>query len=219
MKKFFIILFIAAATAATAQTISFKKIGVTYSVDQQFLPGNIRSDGFDMYSGIEKGRNNFTAGVTTEVSFTKLLALRTGLLYSNRDYTGKFSCYSCYYEQNIDPFRERETIKQRYLDVPLIARFYVLPGRFSLYADAGLIGNFLIENGTEVYQHDLNKVESNDIILSGEAGVGVSYLLNRKIEVSLTAAWRNSLTEYHPKDDMQLRSLGVIAGLAYRLKQ
>jgi hypothetical protein len=219
MKKLCILFFIATSTVVVAQNVSLKNIAITYSADRQYLPDEISKASLNRYKDVKPGNNNFTAGTTVEVGLLSRLSVRTGLLYSNRDFTGYFVCYMCYYEEGNPPIPKLETIKQRYLDVPLSARFYLISGRLKLFGDAGLVGNFLIENETKVERHEMYQINSKDFLLSWEGGIGTSYSLNKHIDVSLAAVYRSSLTEYIPKDEMQIRSFGVVGGLAYKFKQ
>jgi hypothetical protein len=219
MKNLCILFFIATSTVVVAQKVAIKNIAITYSADRQYLPDEIRTTSLNRYYDVKPANNNFTAGITTEIALLSRLSVRTGLLYSNRDFTGYFACYMCLYEQGNILIPKLETIRQRYLDVPLSARFYLISGRLNLFGDAGLVGNFLIQNGTKVEQHEMYQVNSNDFLLSWEGGIGTSYSLNKHIDVSLAAVYRSSLTEYIPKDEMQIRSFGVVGGLAYKFKQ
>jgi hypothetical protein len=226
MKKILIILFLFVSMTSIAQSLSVRKIGFTYSFDQQSLPEQVNIHEFYGYAGIEKGDNNFTVGVTTEIALLSRLSLRTGLLYANKDYSGVFGCSKCVYYDFMSSFRadymlrmpERETIKQRYLEVPAVARFYFVSKRLSVYADGGFTGSFLVENENEINRGDDMEVKSNNFILNAEGGVGVSYTIVKVIEISITTVYRNSLTTYIATDDMQLRSFGVVGGISYRFK-
>jgi hypothetical protein len=219
MKNLGILFFVATSTVAVAQHVSLKNIAITYSADRQHLPDEINRARLNWYNDVKPGNNNFTAGTTVEVALLSRLSVRTGLLYSNRDFTGYFVCYRCYYEQGNPPIPKLETIRQRYLDVPLSARVYLISGRLNLFGDAGLVGNFLIENETKVERHEMYQVKSNEFLLSWEGGIGTSYSLNKHIDISLSAVYRSSLTEYLPNDEIQIRSFGVVGGLAYKFKQ
>lgn len=216
MKKLFILLFSFTSITALAQNIAIKKIGVIYSQDRTYLPEKLFVATLNLYSSIEQS-NNFTAGLTSEVSLLSRLSIRTGVTYSNRDFTGYFTCFQCEFVAGSTPFAQRETVQQRYLNVPVAARYYFINKTFSVYSDLGVTGNFLIENTTKVYKHDITKVNSNSFLLSGEAGVGVSYTFFRNVEVSVSAVYRHGLTEYIKTDDMEFRSFGVVGGVSYRL--
>jgi hypothetical protein len=219
MRNLCILFFVATSTIAVAQNFSLKKIALSYSADRQYLPNEISKASLNRYYDVEPGNNNFTAGVTAEIGLLSRLSVRTGLLYSNRDFTGYFVCNTCYYEEGKVPVPNLETISQRYLDIPLSARIYLISGRFNLFGDAGLVGNFLIENETQVERHEMNRVKSNEFLLSWEGGIGASYSIVKHIEVSLTAVYRSSLTEYLPNDELRIQSFGIVGGLAYKFKQ
>lgn len=172
------------------------------------------------YNAIKRGDNNFTAGITTEIQLVSRLSFRTGLLYSNKDYTGFFGCPACYYDwTELSQYdASRETIKQRYLEVPAVARFYFIQNRFSLFGDAGVGGSFLVENENANYNAEARQVKSNNFIFNAEVGVGVSYTIVRYIEISITTVYRNSLTTYIATDDVQLRSFGISGGICYRFR-
>jgi hypothetical protein len=217
MKKILIVLFVLTSSATFAQ-LSVSKIGVTYSLDRQFLPEQVNIHEFYGYNSIERG-NNFTAGITTELSILSRLSLRTGLLYSNKDYTGYFGCPTCYYYDAFAyPYEfGRETIRQRYLEVPAVARYYFVQDQLSVFADAGVGGSFLVQNQS-TSDLDGSVVKSNNFILNAEVGVGASYTIVKFIEISITTVYRNSLTTYIYTDNMQLRSFGVVGGISYRFR-
>ncbi len=220
MKKTFILLFTLLSVPAFSQNISFTKIGITYSSDQQFLPDAVNIHEFYGYSAIERGDNNFTAGITTEIKLLSRLSLRTGLLYSNKDYTGSFGCPQCYYafSDYLVYDASRQTIKQRYLELPAAARFYFVQNRFSLFGELGVVNSFLVDNDRTNSNIKHSEVKSNNYILNAEAGVGISYTVVRYIEISVTTVYRNSITTYIATDDMQLRSFGVVGGISYRFR-
>jgi hypothetical protein len=217
MKKIFTAFFVLATASAFAQNISVTKIGVSYSFDQQLLPDQINIHEFYGYSSVEPG-DNFTAGVTTELKLLSRLSLRTGLLYSNKDYTGLFVCATCSSDLMLGDLynAERERITQRYLEIPAVARFYFVQKQFGLFADAGVTGNFLVQNESTNNVGD-SKIKSNNFILNAEVGIGVSYTIVKYIEISITTVYRNSITTYIYTDDMQLRSFGITGGISYRL--
>jgi hypothetical protein len=216
MKKLLIAFFVLVSSSAFAQNISVTKIGIGYSFDQQFLPDQVYIHEFYGYSSIERG-NNFTAGINTELKLHSRLSLRTGLLYVNRDYTGIFMCATCDYDMMLNYVPGRETIKQRYLEVPAVARFYFVQKPFGLFADAGIASNFLVQNQSSSNMGD-SEIKSNNFILNAEVGVGVSYTIVKYIEISITTVYRNSITTYIYTDDMQLRSFGVMGGISYRFR-
>jgi hypothetical protein len=218
MKKILAAFFALAATSAFAQNISVTKIGIGYSFDQQLLPDQVYIHEFLGYSFLERG-NNFTAGVTTELKLHSRLSLRTGLLYANRDYTGFFMCATCNQETMLDYLDNpgRQTIKQRYLEIPAVARFYFAQNQFGLFADAGIASNFLVQNESSGNPSE-SEVKSNNFILNAEVGIGVSYTIVKYIEISITTVYRNSITTYIYTDNMQLRSFGVTGGISYRFR-
>lgn len=218
MKNLF--LFLLFPAAAYCQNFPVTKIGITYSSDQQFLPKTMNIHEFFGYSAIKRGDNNFTAGVTTEIKLLSRLSLRTGLLYSNKDYTGYFGCPQCYYDAIPIDYYEimPETITQRYLEIPAAARFYFVQNRFSLFGDLGIVNSFLVDNDHTNSDLEDRKVKSNNYILNAEADIGISYTIVRYIEISITTVYRNSITTYIATDDMQLRSFGVVGGINYRFK-
>lgn len=217
MKKTLIVLFVLISSATFAQ-LSFSKIGITYSLDRQFLPEQVNIHEFYGYNAIERS-NNFTAGITTELSILSRLSLRTGLLYSNKDYTGYFGCPTCYYYDMFSyPYEpRRETIRQRYLEVPAVARYYFVQDQLSVFADAGVGGSFLVQNES-TSDFDASVVKSNNFILNAEVGVGASYTIVKFIEISVTTVYRNSVTTYIYTDNMQLRSFGIVGGISYRFR-
>jgi hypothetical protein len=220
MKKIFVALFVLLSVSAFAQNISLSKIGITYSFDQQLLPDQVNIHEFYGYSAIERGDNNFTAGITTEIKLLSRLSLRTGLLYSNKDYTGYFGCPQCYYDvmPGYSWDYPRETIKQRYLEIPATARFYFVQNRLNVFGDIGVVNSFLVDNQSTNGNIEGSEVKSNNFIFQAEAGVGVSFTIVRYIEISITTVYRNSITTYIATDDMQLRAFGVVGGISYRFK-
>jgi hypothetical protein len=216
MKKLLIAFFVLVSASAFAQNISVTKIGISYSLDQQRLPDQVNIHEFYGYRSVEPG-TNFTGGITTELKLNSRLSLRTGLLYSNKDYTGIFVCATCEYDMMSSYASDQETIKQRYLEVPAIARFYFVQKQFGFFAEAGVTNNFLVQNQSSSNIGD-SQVKSNNFILNAEGGIGVSYTIIKYIEISITTVYRNSITTYIYTDNMQLRSFGVTGGISYRFR-
>jgi hypothetical protein len=220
MKKIFISLLALLSVTAYSQNNSLTKIGITYSVDQQLLPDVINIHEFYRYNGIERGDNNFTAGITTEIKLLSRLSLRTGLLYSNKDYTGSLDCAYCSYSFSDYSlfYAGRQTIKQRYLELPAAARFYFAQNRLNLFGELGVVNSFLVDNDRSNSNIEQSELKSNNYILNAEAGVGVSYTIVRYIEISVTTVYRNSITTYIATDNVQLRSFGIVGGISYRFR-
>lgn len=62
-------------------------------------------------------------------------------------------------------------VKQNYIEIPLLARYYFLPGKIKMHVETGWIGSYQIEK---------NASWSNSSWLMGaQAGVGVNYFVNR----------------------------------------
>lgn len=153
MKKLFTITMALVAFSISAQNITFgAKAGLNFAS----MTGD-DADGLD-------GRTSFHLGVTAEIEMSDTFSIQPELLYSGQGFT---------FDDGVDDY----TTKVDYLNLPVMAKFYVADG-FSL--EAGPQIGFLLsadDNGEDI--KDLLK--STDFALN----LGAGYKLNSGLNFGL----------------------------------
>lgn len=121
----------------------------------------------------------YTAGLGANYRFANQFEISTGIRYSKKreDFTG----YPYYFCGTIDyALISIAPVTRHYLEVPAIARYYFLPGKFKIHAESGWIGGYRFDN-----QH----WNTNRWMLSAQSGVGANLFLNRW-QFALSANYR-----------------------------
>lgn len=115
------------------------RLGVSTSIDKNL---SAQAMYFHQYTGYLAGYNqvNYRSGLNLEYQLSQNLSINTAILYSGKDFTGTYFCAVCDFSVPPGP----EDIDFRFVEVPLSLRYYFLPGRFSLFGDAGIYNQFLL---------------------------------------------------------------------------
>ncbi|MEM5540005.1 porin family protein [Olleya sp. AS48] len=178
MKKLFTIAAVAVLgmTSVNAQDINFgAKAGVNFAT----ITGD-ETDGIESQTG-------FHVGVVAEIMISEKFSFQPELLYSAQGASDTF-------EDEFD--KEEYTIKYDYINLPLMAKYYVAEG-FSI--EAGPQIGFLINSEAE-YEYtnkefpEFNESETNDIKdFTNSIDFGVNFGLGYKLESGLNFGARYNL--------------------------
>lgn len=167
----------------------------------------------DNYSGyfLEPADFNYTTGLTAQFALGSRTEFLTGFTYSKKDFTSTFYCHVCDFSRLPQP----EPIRLRYLEIPLLIRYNFLDKKLGLYADAGLLSGYRVSESDS----DTDEVMfGSNYLLSGQVGLGASYAIGPRIGLNLNAVYRKTLEDFSKDTNLELNSIGVGAGFAFKLK-
>ncbi|ARN76642.1 hypothetical protein BST97_00715 [Nonlabens spongiae] len=181
MKKLFLsaMALVAATTMSVAQEIDF---GVQAGVNFAKLQGDSVEDA--------DGRTGINVGLTGEYMFNDSFALFTGVIYSQQGL------------QSEDAGIEQK-LKLDYLNVPVLAKFYIADSGFSIDAgpQIGFIVNdeYTVEGGPLAGETDL---DAATIDLSAGGGVSYKFLEGTTLEgLSIGARYMIGLSNIYDDDE------------------
>ncbi|GAB5418974.1 MAG: hypothetical protein Crog4KO_00450 [Crocinitomicaceae bacterium] len=115
----------------------------------------------------------FTSGIGVSYRFSNNLEFSTGVRYSRKrqQMTGYMYNSPLFCGTPDNCYISYIPMSQNYLEVPLLARYYFLPGKFKMHLEGGSVGS---------YQMKQNGSWSNaSWLLGAQAGVGIDYFVNR----------------------------------------
>ncbi|MGH2643341.1 MAG: hypothetical protein ACRDE2_05290 [Chitinophagaceae bacterium] len=198
---------------------------------------------------------SYTAGIMMDYAINKKWLLESGItltnrmlsiypstVYAQKDYNGKVS-YVLPTSTGISKIPDisnnnvqigdsleltSNSIQQlKYLSLPLILKYCLKKGRFTLQGYSGLEINLLSKSTTDVsFQTGNGNIhEAIDTIqglkrsyLSGLAGIGVQYGLTNKIKISFTPTLSYSITPINQNTPFKKYpySIGLWAGITYQ---
>jgi hypothetical protein len=207
MKKFlFYIALTCIPLASMAQTDSVKTSRWTIGTSTTILKSSYRwkatnADGarYEFSSPY-----NLRIGLETNFALNEKWTLTGGLSYSKRDYSELYQCDNCA-SLNLNA----NTIRLRYVDIPISAGYQLKPGRFNVHATAGITTSFLAQ-AWRTYHYSDERVsqtfEANDsyqqVLLSGEVGFRANFKFTDSWSINARASYETPL--YEPTIDYEL---------------
>lgn len=214
MKKTLLITFLLFQLNFYAQDISKWKIGIEYSMDKLSIDNGQNNDflvteGNINGYGIEFDKNNHTLGVITQFLFNEKVSLSSGLLYSNKDFTGTYSCGTCDFIGTF-PGYSPETLKQRFLVIPASIDYNFQLGNLTPILKAGFKNNIEINN-------DL-KEQSKGYFLEAFFGVLMNYEILETWNIGVGYNYQTALTDLYKTDEYNLRANSFYLQINYRIK-
>ncbi|MBO9699846.1 MAG: PorT family protein [Sporocytophaga sp.] len=201
-------------------------IGITGSPDYC----NLRVSGSDKdfinsFNDMQSSKMSYSGGIGLLYRINNLIAIESGLLYSNKGFTLKFIT------RTIDPdplYPDGSTIKDRYnfhyLDIPLKVNIYLLKKNVQLFVSGGIAGNILLD------VKEVTKIQNRKYVFDNTsyyksfgvsmlASVGVDLPLSPKTSVRIEPIFRRSLTRANKDGEVKwyLYNTGLNLGLYYKL--
>lgn len=164
MKKiFFLIAALAGSFAMNAQGID---LGIKAGANFANFQGDINSDGI----------TSFHAGAALEINLVPMFSVQA---------EGLFSSQGAEYK---DAFGAAQDINLDYISVPVMAKFYIIPSKFSLMA--GPQFSFLVNDADKVFDNDPN---SFDLAASGgvELKIIMGLFAQARYNIGLTDTYDN----------------------------
>jgi hypothetical protein len=235
MKKFIPLIFLLATTQCLLAQRHFL-VEQHFSAESGLLPGQLvvgNTTYNDLSSALmmAKYKNKsgqtvreegfyMAAGLFIEIPVTSKLSIRTGGLYMARKFRGfpEGQCETCEGSKAI-------YFRQRYVDIPLSARYYIIDKRLFLFADAGLTGSIL--HHTEAYYddsymgkpygHNVDPAPAKKFMLLGTVGFGGGIKMTEVLRLNIAAVYRQGFTPFLDADSYKMKSVGITAGLAFRI--
>ncbi|MEO9484271.1 MAG: hypothetical protein ABJG47_12520 [Ekhidna sp.] len=157
----------------------------------QFSHDEIKSDNYIVTLGningyiIDRSEFNFRLGVSATKQITNRLNLKSGVLFSNKDFSGYFNCASC------DGFRALSiptVIEQRYLSIPLNIEYELLKGRIKPVIALGFVNNFNLKR---------EFIEAKNFFLEGMMGLGLTLEITSQINFNSMYSYSSSLSNVY----------------------
>ncbi|WP_186755935.1 outer membrane beta-barrel protein [Echinicola salinicaeni] len=215
MKKLLLLSFFLIQNGLYAQNISKWRMGITFSVDQLNLAeGTYQSDylvtlGTATGYRVDFDQFNYSLGFTGQYKFNDRLGLSTGLLYSNKDFTGAFDCSVCSVKPESKITGPR-IIEQQFLSIPLSLDYSLSEGRLRPVLTGGFRNNIETKNDLEEY--------SEGYFLEGFLGASLNYDLAEKFNAGIGYRYQTALSDLYKTDDFKLRSHSVFLQVNYLLR-
>lgn len=212
MKKILIIALISIQTVAFGQNVQKWKFGIEASIENLSISENnngkeyIRTDESINGYSVKFDQTNYSIGLRTKYSLQEKLELSSGILFSNKDFSGRYNCATCDF---IGIFPET-TIEQRFLTIPLSIEYIFLKGKFKPALEGGFENNFKLKN-------DLKQI-SNNYFLEAYLGVSINYVLMEKWNLNGGYNYQKSISELYKTDDCKLRTNNFFLRISYLLK-
>jgi hypothetical protein len=208
------------------------KIEPVFAIHYPILPASINLGGkvYDELNGSFMSTRsssdgsgiNRSIGFSGELPIGSKISIRIGAAYAPKDFVGMRTepcgCDSRTAEEPI-------MFKQRYVDVPFMLRYYILANRITLFAEAGGVVNVLLRNKVHYVSWDYNSkwdvseiqgVNLSETMVGIHGGIGAGYSFNNRLDLMLSAAYRQVLTEYTSTDDYRPRAIVATLGVALK---
>ena len=208
MKKLFLsaMALVAATTLSVAQEIDF---GVQAGANFATLTGD--------QDGDTNHRNGINVGITGEYMFNNSFGLFAGAIYSQQGFENESTI--SFGDVIVDATR---TLKLDYINVPVLAKFYLGNSGFSI--DAGPQIGFLVNDEDEFESNDNSiEVDAGDaetIDLSVGGGLSYKFLEGTTLEgLSLSARYMRGFTNVYKDSDVfsdDLNNSVISVNLGYK---
>ncbi|SFG24861.1 Outer membrane protein beta-barrel domain-containing protein [Salegentibacter agarivorans] len=212
MKKILLIAFLLLQISVYSQNNTQWSFGIEFSTDN--ISFSDERDGID-YIGMEGAnavvvkfdQNNYSLGLTTNYYFGEKLAVSSGFLYSNKDFTGTYNdCILC----NVHSSSIPEIIEQRFLVVPISINYSLLTGKLKPVINGGLKNNFAIKN-------DLDTI-SKGYFLEAFLGATIYYEIIKNLEAGIGYNYQAAISDFYKTDEFNLRTNSFSFRINYLFK-
>jgi long-subunit fatty acid transport protein len=210
MKKILLISFLLSQLSIYAQDSPKWNVGIQYSLDNLSLDNGQNNDylvtqGNINGYGIELDKNNYTIGLNAQYFLNKKVSLSSGILYSNKDFTGTFNCATCDFFGSFP-----ETIKQRFLVIPLSIDYNLQFGNLKPILKAGFNNNIETDNGL--------KEQSKSYFLEAFVGILMNYEIIENCNIGVGYNYQTALTDLYKTDEYNLKTNTFYLQINYRIK-
>lgn len=201
-KKIILAILILISLTSYSQNEKKWKFGIKFLTNNNLSPEYLVVDeNLNSYS-IEYDKFNYTVGFISEYKLKTRFNIETGLEYSNKDFTGEYNCASCFPYPWAYP---EETINQRFIQIPIVLKYYLIDKKLKLSIKTGLKNNFSVKN----------KIENKKYYLVGILGSEVEYEIIDKWNLGFGYQYNNSLTNLYYDKDFNFKSNGIFLKVIY----
>ena len=170
MKNICFLLLILVQMAGFTQDNGTWSISAHFQSDHNFIP-MIQNDVYwHTPEPMLHERFYYTGGVGVNYRFANQFELSSGIRYSKKREDFNSSNYFICGDINL-PFSSIIPFTRHYLEVPVLARYYFLPGKVKIHVESGWIGSYRLDRFSESHPHDW--------MISAQTGIGVNWFLNR----------------------------------------
>lgn len=215
MKKTLLISFLLLQFSVYAQNYSKWNIGIEFSTDVLSISDD--RDGIDYIItqgningyAIELNKGNYSFGLGAQYLVQKKLSISSGILFSNKDFTGTYNCATCDYIGTF-PIFSPELIRQRFLVIPISIIYKFSSGKFKPIINGGFKNNLGIKS-------DL-KEQSKNYFLEAFIGASVYYDFFENWEAGIGYNYQASLTNLYKTDEFNLRTNSFFLQINYNIK-
>jgi len=171
MKSLYFILLLLLPMVSYSQDKGALTLSTHFQSEHNFIP--MRRNDFMHLHYIEpmwQKRFHYTTGLGINYRFSNNFEISSGVRYSRkREEMNGYPYYFCgtvdYYLLSIAP------LTRHYVEMPLLARYYFLPGKVKLHLESGWIGSYQVDSQVKYKEHNW--------MLSAQSGVGINLFLNR----------------------------------------
>lgn len=202
MKKILLITFLLLQVSVHSQNNSQWSIGIEFSKDKLSFSGDgdrndyIVTDGNINGYAVKFDKRNYSFGISADYFIQENLGLSSGILYANKDLIGTYSCATCHSRSY--PISVSETLKQRFLTIPLSIHYNFLKGKLKPIVEGGLNNNFEIEN-------DLDTI-SKGYFLEAFIGASIYYEFIKNLEAGVGYNYQAAISDLYKTDEFNLRT-------------
>lgn len=177
------------------------RIGLLYAIDQNISQEHMPVDEYTGYSA-DYDQFNYKIGLTTEYAVNKGLTLNSGVIFSNKNFTGSYYCAVCDFAEPPAP----EKIQLQFIEVPLSLRYYFFYSKLRVFADAGFINQLTLDPG----------FFEKEYLLSASIGGGVEYNIHQSLAIQFMTEYNKGLTDLYKESDFKIDIISFRFGLMKR---
>ncbi|TDN89440.1 outer membrane protein with beta-barrel domain [Salegentibacter sp. 24] len=203
MKKILHITFLLLQITVHSQNNSQWSIGIEFSTDNLSFSGDgdrndyIVTDGNINGYAVEFDKKNYSFGISADYFIQENFGLSSGILYANKDLIGTYSCATCDYSGSF-LISVSETLKQRFLTIPISITYSFLKGKLKPIVEGGLKNNFEIAN-------DLDTI-SKGYFLEAFIGASIYYEFIKNLEGGIGYNYQAAISDLYKTDEFNLRT-------------
>ena len=149
------------------------RVGFGYSLNLNNDPNDVHFFTGNGYH-VNDFKLNFRLGMSIERLWMEKFSINSGIYYAQNNYNADLSCESCLIENenkeaesytNFEP----KDFNKSYLEIPITARYYFINKKLTVFADVGIINNFMLE---------LNQFPERGYYLNVVGGAGLGLALS-----------------------------------------
>ncbi len=184
------------------------KIGLNFSPDQYLNSTELQTSEYTGYE-LQPAGFSYTTGATLQREIAPSIDVGAGIGVSRKGYAGTFYCHTCDFGFAPQP----EPIIQWYKEAEVNARYRFIDKKYGMHVEGALIGG---HHRAPITTLELGAIMGNNYLLSGQMGLGANVDIGSHFNLSWTATYRQSFTNFMVDNDLRLESIGLRTALMYR---